>query len=69
MGGGEIPIYAGHGDNTEWVDDKWVNTSEYKRYKFGEGIMSLLLGIGGSYAFFYVVKNLKTKKTDILTDN
>jgi hypothetical protein len=43
--GGNVPIFAGHGDNREWVDDKWVSAQQYTYFLKREALEFAIYGI------------------------
>lgn len=57
--GGYIPIYARSGEEIDWVDDKWVDAAQYTRYRWGEGVVFLLLSVASGGAFLWIIVHRK----------
>jgi hypothetical protein len=53
--GGYIPIYAGHGEHREVVDERWVDSDSYKRFLQVDVIS---FGSMGIVLFFFFVRML-----------
>jgi hypothetical protein len=46
--GGYVPVYAGHGYDRDWVDNRWAGPSEYRRSKYADVFVAMLfVGIFG----------------------
>lgn len=60
--GGYVPIYAGHGENREWVDDEWVVAEEYTRHLWGKSRVYLFMSVCFGGGFIYLIVKEKAKK-------
>jgi hypothetical protein len=63
--GGYVPVYAGRGENREWVDDELVGPERYRGAKHREGVeLSILSVVAGIASILCFIEGGRPQRDD-----